>query len=132
MTAGSAGERNIYVDVKDSNGNVTRSNTGKVIVRDASALDIEVSTSCTTASVGDTVKIKAQGKGGVPGYRYCLHYINTASNYYSSECDFTSDNEFEYSLPDNSAGGSMRFWVEVKDAQGSQYCSEIMEVNVSK
>ncbi len=108
-TAGSAGERNIYVDVKDSNGNVTRSNTGKVIVRDTSALDIEVSASCTTASVGDTVKIKAQGKGGVHGYTYCLHYINTASNSYSSECDFTSDNEFEYRLPDNSAGGSMHF-----------------------
>ena len=66
-TAGSAGTRQFYVDVKDSDGNVTRSKVVNVTIGSSGALSVKTTVSVKTSKPGDKITFTAVGTVGKPG-----------------------------------------------------------------
>lgn len=65
-TAGSDGTRLFYVDVKDADGNVTRSKALNVTIGNGSAnwLSVKATVSSNTSKTGDKITFTAEGVGG--------------------------------------------------------------------
>ena len=123
-TAGKAGNREIFVDVKDVTGKVVRSSVIKVkVAAKAEALCIKATADKTTTVAGDKVTVKAAANGGSGKYTYKFIIHNLDTNEWFKLKDFSADNTFTWT-----AGkvGNREIFVDVKDATGKVVrCSAI-------
>ena len=123
-TAGKAGNREIFVDVKDVTGKVVRSSVIKVkVAAKAEALSIKATADKTTTVAGDKVTVKAAANGGSGKYTYKFIIHNLDTNEWFKLKDFSADNTFTWT-----AGkvGNREIFVDVKDATGKVVrCSAI-------
>lgn len=131
-TAGSAGARQFYVDVKDSNGKVTRSKVVNVQVGNAQSvtkLSVKATASTTANKVGQNVTFTATGNGGAGGYTYKFIVYNKTTNQWAKLKDFSSTNKITWTA---GSVGERQFYVDVKDKNGNVVRSSVMNVTTTK
>ena len=124
--AGSAGNREFYVEVKDSTGKVTRSEAVKVKV--SSALELTTKVDKSSLAVGEKLTVTGYGKGGSGNYTYSFLIHNTDTNEWYRIQSFKSNSSLEWTA---GSAGNREFYVEVKDSTGKVTRSEAMKVKVS-
>lgn len=131
-TAGSAGARQFYVDVKDSNGYVTRSKVVNVEVgntQSVTKLSVKAKASTTANKVGQNVTFTATGNGGAGGYTYKFIVYNKTTNQWAKLKDFSSTNKITWTA---GSVGERQFYVDVKDKNGNVVRSSVMNVTTTK
>lgn len=116
-TAGVAGTKTLYVDVKDSEGAERRATLEgyevKVAENDLKAeLTADPSTDVT---VNDKVKLTAAAEGGAGDYEYRFMVSNNKGNWYTIR-DFATENTCEW---DASVAGKKTLYVDVRDGNGT-------------
>lgn len=131
-TAGSAGNRQFYVDVKDSNGNVTRSKVVNVGVGNAqptTKLSVKATASTTANKVGQNVTFTATGNGGAGGYTYKFIVYNKTTKQWAKLQDFSATSKLTWKA---GSAGERQFYVDVKDKNGNTVRSSVMNVKTTK
>lgn len=131
-TAGSAGNRQFYVDVKDSNGNVTRSKVVNVAVGKAQVttkLSVKATASITANKVGGNVNFAATGNGGAGGYTYKFIVYNKTTKKWAKLKDFGAVNKLTWKA---GSAGERQFYVDVKDSNGTVVRSQVLNVKTTK
>ena len=127
-TAGSNGTRQFYVDVKDSNGNVTRSKVVNVTIGGEGILSVKTAVSANTTKVGDKVTFTAEGAGGKAGYTYKMIVYNKTTKTWGLVQNFSSNNKITWTA---GSAGDREFYIDVKDADGNVVRSSVMNVKTS-
>ena len=130
-TAGSAGRREFYVEVKDSTGKVVRSSAVAVnVVKAEESLGIKVKTDVSETTVGKQVTIKAETAGGKGEYTYSyLIYNKDTDKWARLTSKFVKDASYTWTA---GSAGHREFYVEVKDSTGKVVRSSAVAVNVVK
>ena len=95
-TAGSAGTRQFYVDVKDSDGNVTRSKVVNVTIGSSGALSVKTTVSVKTSKPGDKITFTAVGTGGKAGYTYKMVVYNKTTKTWGLVQNFNANNKIPW------------------------------------
>ncbi|MDE7431987.1 MAG: starch-binding protein [Lachnospiraceae bacterium] len=127
-SAGSTGNRKFYVDIKDGNGTVVRSNAISVSTSNtASELKITGRASAASVSVGTNVTFTGTATGGSGSYSYSYIMHNKDTNDWYRFSDFTGSNTLTWTA---SSAGNREFFVEVKDSTGKVVRSTAMNVSV--
>ena len=127
-TAGSNGTRQFYVDVKDANGNVTRSKVVNVTIGGAGALSVKAAVSASTTKVGDKITFTAEGAGGKAGYTYKMVVYNKTTKTWGLVQNFSTNNKITWTA---GSAGDREFYIDVKDADGNVVRSSVMNVKTS-
>ena len=127
-TAGSAGNRVFYIDVKDGEGTIVRSNAIEVVTKDSLSLSISGNASSSSVEVGDTVTITGAATGGTSPYTYSILVHNVATDSWYRFSDFTETSKISWTA---SSAGMRKFYVEVKDKTGTVVRSSAIDVNVN-
>ena len=127
-TAGSDGTRQFYVDVKDSDGNVTRSKVVNVTIGSSGALSVKTSVSANTSKPGDKITFTASASGGKTGYTYKLVVYNKTTKTWGLVQNFSSNNKITWTA---GSAGDREFYIDVKDASGKVVRSSVMNVKTS-
>ncbi len=124
-TANGIGARHLYVEVRDSNGTVTRSKAYGVMVENKPIVTAKISTS--KAGIGDKVTVTANAKegSGVYTYRYLLY--NPTTKTWTQLQEFTDKNTYVWTA---NGIGARHLYVEVKDSNGSVTRSKAYGVTV--
>ena len=120
-TKGSAGDREFYVDVKDAEGNIVRSEMLNVKMKAIATLTGE-----TSVEAGGKLTLKAQSNVGA-GCTYKFIIFNPATNQWFKLQDFSSNNTITWTAGND---GTRIFYVDVKDAYGNVTRSEALNVTV--
>ena len=131
-TAGSVGARQFYVDVKDSNGYVTRSKVVNVEVENiqpATKLSVKASASTTANKVGQNVTFTATGNGGTGGYTYKFLVYNKTTKQWAKIQDFSAASKLTWKA---GSVGEREFYIDVKDKNGNVVRSSVMNVKTTK
>ena len=131
-TAGSAGNRQFYVDVKDSNGNVTRSKVVNVAVDKAQSvnkLTVKATASTTANKVGENVTFTAAANGGTGKYTYKFLVYNKTTNQWAKLQDFGVASKLTWTA---GSTAERQFFVDVKDSNGTVVRSSVMNVKTTK
>ena len=130
-TAGSDGTRLFYVDVKDANGNVTRSKALNVTIGNGSAnwLSVKATVSSNTSKTGDKITFTAEGVGGKAGYTYKMVVYNKTTKIWGLVQNFSSNNTITWIA---GTVGDREFYIDVKDADGNVARSNVMNVTTTK
>ena len=131
-TAGSAGARQFYVDVKDSNGKVTRSKVVNVQVGNAQSvtkLSVKATASTTANKVGQNVTFTATANGGAGGYTYKFLVYNKTTKQWAKIQDFSATSKLTWKA---GSAGERQFDVDVKDKNGNTVRSSVMNVKTTK
>ena len=123
--AGSAGNREFYVEVKDDAGTVVRSSAVKVAATSDNKLSIIASATSFDLSVGSKTTIIGTVIEGAGSYTYSYLIHNTDTGAWSRVTDFISSNTFTWTA---SSAGNREFYVEVKDATGTVARSSAVNV----
>ena len=126
-TAGSDGTRLFYVDVKDADGNVTRSKVLNVTIGNGSAnwLSVKATVSSNTSKTGDKITFTAEGVGGKAGYTYKMVVYNKTTKIWGLVQNFSSNNTITWTA---GTAGDREFYIDVKDADGNVARSAVMNV----
>ena len=126
-TAGSDGTRLFYVDVKDADGNVTRSKALNVTIGNGSAnwLSVKATVSSNTSKTGDKITFTAEGIGGKAGYTYKMVVYNKTTKTWGLVQNFSSNNKITWIA---GTTGDREFYIDVKDADGNVARSAVMNV----
>ena len=126
-TAGSDGTRLFYVDVKDADGNVTRSKALNVTIGNGSAnwLSVKATVSSNTSKTGDKITFTAEGVGGKAGYTYKMVVYNKTTKIWGLVQNFSSNNTITWTA---GSAGDREFYIDVKDADGNVARSAVMNV----
>ena len=126
-TAGSDGTRLFYVDVKDADGNVTRSKALNVTIGNGSAnwLSVKATVSSNTSKTGDKITFTAEGVGGKAGYTYKMVVYNKTTKIWGLVQNFSSNNTITWTA---GTAGDREFYIDVKDADGNVARSAVMNV----
>ncbi len=126
-TAGSDGTRLFYVDVKDADGNVTRSKALNVTIGNGSAnwLSVKATVSSNTSKTGDKITFTAEGVGGKAGYTYKMVVYNKTTKTWGLVQNFSSNNTITWIA---GTTGDREFYIDVKDADGNVARSAVMNV----
>ena len=127
-TAGSAGTRQFYVDVKDSDGNVTRSKVVNVTIGSSGALSVKTTVSVKTSKPGDKITFTAVGTGGKAGYTYKMVVYNKTTKTWGLVQNFNANNKITWTA---GSAGDREFYVDVKDASGKVVRSSALNVKTS-
>ena len=127
-TAGSAGARQFYVDVKDSDGNVTRSKVANVTIGSSGALSVKTTVSVKTSKPGDKITFTAVGTGGKAGYSYKMVVYNKTTKTWGLVQNFNANNKITWTA---GSAGDREFYVDVKDASGKVVRSSALNVKTS-
>ena len=125
-TAGSAGARQFYVDVKDSDGNVTRSKVANVTIK--GTLSVKAAVSANTSKPGDKITFTAEGSGGKAGYTYKMVVYNKTTKTWGLVQNFNANNKITWTA---GSAGDRDFYIDVKDADGKVVRSSVMNVKTS-
>ena len=120
-TKGSAGDREFYVDVKDAEGNIVRSEMLNVKMKAIATLTGE-----TSVEAGGKLTLKAQSNVGA-GCTYKFIIFNPATNQWFKLQDFSSNDTITWTAGND---GTRIFYVDVKDAYGNVTRSEALNVTV--
>ena len=131
-TAGSTGNRQFYVDVKDSNGNVTRSKVVNVAVDKAQSvnkLTVKATASTTANKVGENVTFTAAANGGTGKYTYKFLVYNKTTNQWAKLQDFGVASKLTWTA---GSTAERQFFVDVKDSNGTVVRSSVMNVKTTK
>ena len=120
-TKGSAGDREFYVDVKDAEGKVVRSEMLNVKMKAVATLTGE-----TSVEAGGKLTLKAQANVGA-GCTYKFIIFNPATNQWFKLQDFSANNTITWTAGND---GTRVFYVDVKDAYGNVTRSEALNVTV--
>ncbi len=130
-TAGSDGTRLFYVDVKDADGNVTRSKALNVTIGNGSAnwLSVKATVSSNTSKTGDKITFTAEGIGGKAGYTYKMVVYNKTTKIWGLVQNFSSNNTITWTA---GTAGDREFYIDVKDADGNVARSNVMNVTTTK
>ena len=120
-TKGSAGDREFYVDVKDAEGKVVRSEMLNVKIKAVATLTGE-----TSVEAGGKLTLKAQANVGA-GCTYKFIIFNPATNQWFKLQDFSANNTITWTAGND---GTRVFYVDVKDAYGNVTRSEALKVTV--
>ena len=127
-TAGSNGTRHFYVDVKDANGNVTRSKVVNVTIGGAGALSVKAAVNASTTKVGDKITFTAEGAGGKACYTYKMVVYNKTTKTWGLVQNFSTNNKITWTA---GSAGDREFYIDVKDADGNVVRSSVMNVKTS-
>ena len=128
-TAGSAGDRQFYLDVKDSAGKIVRSTAATVsVTAGTSALAVTASADKTAGAVGDTVTITAKASGGSGNYTYSLIVYNKTTGQWGRVADNVSSSTITWKA---GSVGDRQFYVDVKDSTGKIVRSAAINVVTS-
>ena len=127
-TAGGDGTRQFYVDVKDSDGNVTRSKVVNVTIGSSGALSVKTSVSANTSKPGDKITFTASASGGNAGYTYKMVVYNKTTKTWGLVQNFSSNNKITWTA---GSAGDREFYIDVKDASGKVVRSSVMNVKTS-
>ena len=114
--AGSAGNREFYVEVKDEVGTVVRSSAVVVTTISKNQLTLTAKSSASTVETGKTVTITGTASGGSGSYTYSYLIHNTTTGAWSRVTSFISSNTFIWNA---GSAGNREFYVEVKDGAGT-------------
>lgn len=125
-TAGSAGARQFYVDVKDSDGNVTRSKVANVTIK--GTLSVKTTVSAKTSKPGDKITFTASASGGKAGYTYKMVVYNKTTKTWGFVQNFNANNKITWTA---GSAGDRDFYIDVKDADGKVVRSSVMNVKTS-
>ena len=131
-TAGSTGNRQFYVDVKDSNGNVTRSKVVNVAVDKAQTvnkLTVKATASTTANKAGESVTFTAAANGGTGKYTYKFLVYNKTTNQWAKLQDFGAASKLTWKA---GSAAERQFYVDVKDSNGTVVRSSVMNVKTTK
>ena len=120
-TKGSAGDREFYVDVKDAEGNIVRSEMLNVKMKAIATLTGE-----TSVEAGGKLTLKAQSNVGA-GCTYKFIIFNPATNQWFKLQDFSSNNTITWTAGND---GTRIFYVDVKDAAGNVTRSKALNVKI--
>ena len=120
-TKESAGDREFYVDVKDAEGNIVRSEMLNVKMKAIATLTGE-----TSVEAGGKLTLKAQANVGA-GCTYKFIIFNPATNQWFKLQDFSANNTITWTAGND---GTRVFYVDVKDAYGNVTRSEALNVTV--
>ena len=126
-TAGSNGTRLFYVDVKDADGNVTRSKVLNVTIDNGSIdrLTVKTTVSANTTKTGEKITFTAEGVGGKAGYTYKMVVYNKTTKTWGLVQNFNSNNTIIWTA---GTAGEREFYIDVKDADGNVTRSAVMNV----
>ena len=126
-TAGSDGTRQFYVDVKDADGNVTRSKVLNVTIGSGSTdrLTVNATVSDNTTNIGEKITFTAHGIGGKAGYTYKMVVYNKTTKTWGLVQNFSSNNAITWVA---GTAGDREFYIDVKDADGNVARSAAMNV----
>ncbi len=126
-TAGSTGNREFFVEVKDSTGKVVRSSAVNVKVQNASSnLNVTIGSSAVQASVNSTITLFANASGGKGGYTYSyLVHNKDTDEWHRFNKNFTTNNIYNWKA---TSKGNRDFFVEVKDSTGKVVRSKAMNI----
>jgi len=125
-TATGTGARHIYVDVKDSNGSITRSAAYGVTVATRPTLTAKVSTSKVATGGKVTVTATASQGSGKYTYRYIMY--NPATKAWTQLQGFSAKNTYTWTA---TGTGARHLYVEVKDSNGTVTRSKAFGVTVA-
>ena len=127
-TAGSVGNREFFVEVKDSTGKVVRSKAVNVSVTDEKPLAISAKGSASSVTKGSKVTITGTASGGKGGYTYSYLVHNKDTNAWSRlTSSFTTNNTYTWTA---GSEGNREFFVEVKDSTGKVVRSSAVNISV--
>ena len=129
-TAGSDGTRLFYVDVKDADGNVTRSKVLNVTIGSGSTdrLTVNATVSDNTTNIGEKITFTAHGIGGKAGYTYKMVVYNKTTKTWGLVQNFNANNKITWTA---GSAGDRDFYIDVKDADGKVVRSSVMNVKTS-
>ena len=128
-TAGSAGNREFYVEVKDTTGKVVRSESVNVKVTNPE-LKITGKSNISTSVIGEKVILTGTASGGSGKYSYSyLVYNKDTNSWYRFNSSFTSSNTYTWTA---GSAGNREFYVEVKDSTGKVVRSSAINVKTEK
>ena len=127
-TAGGDGTRQFYVDVKDSEGNVTRSKVVNVTIGSSGALSVKTTVSAKTSKPGDKITFTASASGGKAGYTYKMVVYNKTTKTWGLVQNFNANNKITWTA---GSAGDREFYIDVKDADGKVVRSSVMNVKTS-
>ena len=129
-TATDVGSKQIYVDVKDSEGNITRSNAVDVKVERVEEVVKPLAISATKEEADKTVTFTATGNGGSGVYTYKFIVYNKTTNTWTKLQDFSEKNTFTWT---KEGAGDRYFYVDVKDnSTGEVVRSEALNVKIEE
>ena len=123
-TKGSAGDRDFYVDVKDSDGNVVRSKAMNVKIESNKPTAV-LTPGATVLSMGDKLTLTASTDKTGCTYKFLIY--NPATNQWFKLQDFSSKNTCTWTAGSN---GTRQFYVDVKDASGNVTRSKVVNVTI--
>ena len=127
-TAGSQGNREFFVEVKDSTGKVVRSSAVPVSVNNAAPLKITAKSNIASVETGNKVTLTGTASGGSGGYTYSYLIHNKDTNKWSRlTSSFVTSNTYTWTA---GSQGKREFFVEVKDSTGKVVRSSAVAVNV--
>ena len=113
---GAAGNKTLYVDVKDSAGAYQRAALPIEVKKVNEKLSVKLAASPSgTAKVGSEVKLTAQASGGSGNYTYKFILSDNNGNWYKIR-DYAKSNTCTWRP---GAAGSKTLYVDVKDSEGA-------------
>ena len=125
-TAGSVGDREFYVDVKDGSGKVVRSEAVKVnVLKNDNELSVSTKVSASNISVGEKVIFTATATGGNGKYTYSYIVYNKDNGSWFRLADNISENTYIWTA---GSVGNRVFYIDVKDSTGKIVRSNAIEV----
>ncbi len=126
-TATGTGARHLYIDVKDSNGTVTRSKAYGVTVVARPAVTVKISTSKIRTKGKVTITATASQGSGQYTYRYIMY--TPATKTWTQLQGFGAKNTYTWTA---TGTGARHLYVEVKDSNGTVTRSKAFGVTVTK
>ncbi len=129
--AGSAGNRDFFVEVKDSSGKVVRSSAVNIKTMEAlKPLQSILQLSKDTAETGDTILLSVTAAGGQEPYTYSyLSHNKDTDQWTRLTASFTNNNSYSWTAENT---GNMEFFAEVKDNTGKVARSSAKAVTINK
>ena len=114
-TCGAGGKKVLTVDIKDGNGKQKSKNLDFVVVENKKPLDVLLSAAPgSNVESGETVLLKAEGKGGNGDYLYKFLVNDDKGNWYKIQ-DYSKAAEVEWIT---GAPGMKTLYVDMKDSAG--------------
>ena len=123
---GSAGVRDFYVDVKDSDGTVVRSKAMTITINTVIEPKPVLTASSSSIKIGDKITLKASG--GDANCTYKVIVYNKKTKQWGKIQDYSKNTTINWTA---GSDGDRQFFVDIKDANGKVTRSSATEVKVT-